>query len=314
MQQKEQAHAITDFFLFHTIEGNRLLSGSILGTRPGRNFCFDLESHSFFDYGNPSHSGRGIKRLFELRGEQLPEVFRINYNRFKRGAEQRKALSRATKKGIYLRGPLDTIPPQMTPPNMLTFWDESGNRSFYPAEVYTYTDFHGRKVGYLLKAQGHKGETIVRPLSVWERLVGEEKTIFSYRQKAFIPFLYKADLLASAPEKAVIVVEGEAAVDAALQKTPKDFPALFTTWPFGPDSAFFYPEIYECLEGREVFLWPKNEESENRMLLLQKRYLSRAHVVDPQAFGLSEGAELAENPQFLKLLKNLLRQPDAYTF
>lgn len=307
---------LEDFFLFHVIEGNRLLSGNAWGTRPGRTFSFDLESHSFFDYASPACSGKGIKRLFEVRGEKLPEAFRINYRRFKSGVGKRKELAGKEKKRVYLRGPLAEVPPQMTPPNSLSFWDTKGNRSFFPAEVFTYRDFLGRRVGFLLKAQGLQGEKLIRPLSVWERLVGEEKTIFSYRQKAFLPFLYRADLLAGTPEKAVVLLEGEESVEAAVKRS-SSLPVTFTTWPFGPKGAFFYPELFDCLEGREVFLLPTHLESQERMQLLKKKYLPRAHLVSFEKLGFEEGGhedleEALGDKDLSLLLSNLLAQPDAF--
>lgn len=304
---------LENFFLFYIIEGKRLLSGNIWGTKPGRNFSFDLETHNFFDYRNSNHSGCGIKKLFEVRGEKLPEIFRINYNRFKQDAQERKDLIKTTKKSIYLRGPLEVIPPQMTPPNKLSFWDSKGSRILLPAEVFCYTDFLSHKVGYILKAKGEKSETLIRPLSVWERLVGQEKTIFSYRQKPFLPFLYKADALASAPEKVIIVTEGEERVDQAFCKIPKDFPAHFTTWPYGGDSMLFYPSIYECLKSKEVLLWPINKESKERMILLKKTHLPRARIINTDLFGIKENINIIECVQFLIFLKNVVYQPDAYT-
>jgi hypothetical protein len=275
---------LDEHFLHCKIEGKRLLSGNVYGTRPGRNFSFDLETHSFFDFNQPLHSGKGIKRLFEIRGEILPEKYRLTYARFEKNTNVREKFDRLSQKNddaIYVEGPLEVVPPQMTPPSHLTLWDKSTNkRIVVPAKVYTYKNLMGQTIGYILRVREGMTE-IVRPLSVWARLVGEDnKTIHSYRQKAFVPHLYKAEHFLVFPEYPIVIVDNEELVDHIYRKK-KALPMLITTWPFGPGGMLANHQIWQSIAERKVFLLPEQDDrSINQLSVLRKIFLPTAKIIN----------------------------------
>lgn len=307
-EEELEALGLEDFFLHYLLEGKRLLSGNAWGTRMGRSFSFDLETHRFFDYGNVKHSGVGVKQLFELRGEKLPEKYRLNYTRFekKKGAARRVEKTKKAVSKIYIKGPLEVVPPQMTPPSHLTFWNqETEEKIVLPARVYTYRNLLGQTVGFLLKAREGQNE-VVRPLSVWERLVGHgEKTIFSYRQKAFEPYLYRAEGFLAEPESPVFVLENEELVDHFYKKK-HGLPMLFTTWPFGPKSILLNKSIWEVLEKRRVFLLPSpNDESIKEFSLLRKAHLPEATLFNPLQLGVPKSLDLRDFFDSFESLRDL---------
>lgn len=292
-----QELGIEDFFLYCTFEGKRLLSGNLWGSKMGRSFSFDLETHKFFDFSNPQHSGTGLKKLFELRGEKLPERFRLHYARYSPKEETQKRIIKSIeiKERVYIKGPLP-VPPQMTPPKRLTHWNkETQERIEIPAKVYAYKNLLGQTVGFLLKGR-EKGKSIeiVRPLSVWERLVGpNSRTLLSYRQKAFEPFPYKAEYFLAEPEAKVVVVEGEDVVDFFLSRR-KGVPILFTTWPFGKQG-FFLKEVWKVLKGREVVLLPSpKEDSLKAFAELKKEVFPAAKLLNPFSFNLQPTQDLRD--------------------
>lgn len=68
--------------------------------------------------------------------------------------------------------------------------------------------------------------------------------------------LYGLDFLASAPDKPVLVVEGEKAADAARQLVQDRY--VVTTWPGGAQSVA--KADWRPLKGREVVIWPDADD------------------------------------------------------
>lgn len=305
---------ITDYFFHFKIEksGKDLVSGNIWGTEAGRSFHFDLETHKFFDFSNPHHSGRGYKQLFELRNEPIPEEFRLNY----RKSEGYKRKVDDVERGKLYRERVDIIPANLTPPTKLSLW-EGGQRRDIPAVAYAYKNGLGERVGYIMRGMDGT-EKIIRPLSVWLRQVPHDgRMVPSYRQKKFVPFLYNYDLICAAEEKVVIVVEGEKCADFGMQKGAVQYnlPIIFTTWPFGAQSFATDPIIWKCLEKRQkVVLWPDNDEiGKTIMTTIKSRFLPQAKMIKPEKIGLKEKEDIADLPvgrDFEALLKNIVHAFD----
>lgn len=287
---------ITEFFLYYKLEkqGRELVSGNIWGTSAGRSFHFDLDTHKFFDFANAYHSGRGFKQLFELRNEAMPEAFRQNYEKIKKPKY-------TLEKKVCLDGPLGVIPSSLTPPNKLSFWDENEKRVDIPATSYCYKNALGQRVGYIMRGIDPKtGAKVVRPLSVWKRLLPNKKTILSYRQKKFMPVLYNFDLISTQLEKTVVVVEGEKCADFGMKCANQyGIPLVFTTWPFGAQSYKTDPSIWSSLkeESKRVVLWPDNDEiGHQAMREIKTLFLRSALMVKPARIGLREGEDIADLP------------------
>lgn len=303
---------ITNYFLYYKLEkgGKDLVSGNIWGTEPGRSFHFDLDTHKFFDFSKSYHSGRGFKKLFELRNEELPNEFRLNYSGTKEtGCYKRKVGDDEPK--LYTER-LDIIPPELTPPSKISIWN-NGQRHDIAAVAYTYKNGFGERVGYIMRGvDPSTSEKIIRPLSVWLR--GEGKRMMpSYRQKKFIPFLYNYDLICAMTEKIIIVVEGEKCADFGMKQGALQYglPIIFTTWPFGAHSYGTDPLIWAVLKDRKrVVLWPDNDNvGKSIMKAIQDRFLPQAKMIKPEKIGLKEKEDIADLPvgrDFETLLKNIV--------
>ncbi|MCW9065794.1 MAG: hypothetical protein OQJ78_05805 [Ignavibacteriaceae bacterium] len=300
---------ITEYFFYYKIErsGRSLVSGNIWGTEPGRSFSFDLETHKFFDFSRPEHSGRGFKQLFKIRNEKFPDFFRLNYKKFSQPAIENDQ----QKDKVYIR-PLDVIPHSLTPPNKISFW-VSNKRVDIPATTHTYKNARGERIGFILRGiDPETKEKIIRPLSVWERLLPDKKLICSYRQKKFTPVLYNLDLIEAQPEKTIVVVEGEKCADFGMKRGAIQYglPLIFTTWPFGSHSYATDSAIWNPLKERQkVVLWPDNDEiGKKTMLEIKSRFLPNSLMVKPEKIGLKEKEDIADlpiGPDLKRLLTNI---------
>ena len=102
--------------------------------------------------------------------------------------------------------------------------------------------------------------------------------------------LFNLDRLAARPDAPVLVVEGEKTADAAAELLP-DF--VVVTSPFGAKSAG--KADWSVLKGREVTIWPDNDEAGAGYAAAVLRRVPHAKLVDPPAF-LKDGWDLADVP------------------
>jgi putative DNA primase/helicase len=102
--------------------------------------------------------------------------------------------------------------------------------------------------------------------------------------------LYGLQLLAERLEAPVLVVEGEKTADAAAELLP-DF--LVVTSPFGAKSAG--KADWSVLNGREVTIWPDNDEAGAGYAAAVLRRVPHAKLVELPAF-LKDGWDLADVP------------------
>ena len=100
--------------------------------------------------------------------------------------------------------------------------------------------------------------------------------------------LYNLDKLSARPEAPIMIVEGEKAADAAAELLP-DF--VVTTSPFGAKSAG--KADWSPVEGRDVTIWPDNDEAGAGYARDVLRLVPHARLVD--VGGLPEGWDLADD-------------------
>lgn len=277
----------------------------------------------FFDFANPHHSGQGYKKLFALRNEELPNEFKATYRSAKKTPKKYEDLMKPYQNNQpqYESEPLPQIPHFFTQPNKITIWstnETTGNKEkmVIPATVYTYKDKEGRRIGFILRGvDPATKQKIIRPLTVWNRILDNDKVLPCYRQKAFEPTLYNLDVIAAHPEKIVIVVEGEkcakyGTLHGALQY---NLPIIFTTWPFGVQS-YNSQKLWDDLNGeinQRILLWPDNDEIGIQVMKeIKSRYLKKALILDPKQIGLKEKEDIADLPvglEFKQILENLIQ-------
>jgi Family of unknown function (DUF5906)/Domain of unknown function (DUF6371) len=123
-----------------------------------------------------------------------------------------------------------------------------------PSRRWEYRDERGRLVGYVYRFEKGDGKKELMPLS-W--CMSAEKGTSEWRWKGFKgprP-LYNAELLLKDKTKPILIVEGEKTADSASKILP-DF--LCMTWQGG--AAAYKQTNWELLKGRDVTLWPDNDE------------------------------------------------------
>ena len=301
------------YFPFCLKEEKRLLSGNIFGTAPGRKFSFSLETQTFFDLEDPDLSGKGVKQLFEKRGENLPICFRHSQKFV--AVNSRNPFQKEGVEKIYFDGPL-LVPPDFVAPAYISYWDKEESKKAL-CTPYTYKNEHGQRVGFILKGFKENGHSIVRPMSVWNRLMPDKTLKKSYRQKLFKPVCYHLDLIISQPEKMVLILKDEEHCDhfffQGIQKF-KDIPILTTTWPLDY-RGYHNEEFWKYLEKRKnVFCFLPSSESDpyyESLLDIQRKYLKKARIIDPQkdfAFEKEKDLLKLKMEEFFNIFNKILKE------
>lgn len=119
---------------------------------------------------------------------------------------------------------------------------------------YRYAEAGGSLLGYMVRAEHGNGGKSFRPLTFCMGPAGEQ----AWRSVAFpMPRpLYGLDRLAARPDAPALVVEGEKAADAAESLFPDH---VVITSPGGSKAAG--KADWRPLAGRNVFIWPDNDEA-----------------------------------------------------
>jgi putative DNA primase/helicase len=94
--------------------------------------------------------------------------------------------------------------------------------------------------------------------------------------------LYNSDMIASAPNAPVLIVEGEKAADAAPQYLPEGW--VVSTWQGGANAV--EQTNWDILEGHSVVVWPDNDGAGAQAAIEIQNILAR-HAVPVSIVGLS---------------------------
>ncbi|QKE38160.1 DUF927 domain-containing protein [Ferrovum myxofaciens] len=171
--------------------------------------------------------------------------------------------------------------------------------SFYkmgsPSMTFTYKNTEGNTLGHILRFDLPSGEKTIRPLTLWD-----VNGTIQWKMKGFpVPHpLYNLDQLAARPDDPVLVVEGEKSADAARGLFPN---YVVTTAMHGAksvDKADLSP-----LLGREVLIWPDNDEaghgyaSKIGQTLLEQDSVANVRVLKQLAYLPELGEDVQLKPQ-----------------
>lgn len=122
-----------------------------------------------------------------------------------------------------------------------------------PTEMHVYLDAEAQPL-FLVARRDHQGSKDIRPLTLWR--LADGTTAWKLRAPPEPRPLYGLDRLAARPDAPVLLVEGEKTAIAAARRFPS-FVAV--TWSGG--AAAVDKTDWGPLRGREVTLWPDNDEA-----------------------------------------------------
>lgn len=122
-----------------------------------------------------------------------------------------------------------------------------------PTATWAYKNMSGELLGYILRFDMQDGRKEFRPLTLW---AANGRLIWKWQGWSQPRPLYGQEHLAANPEAPVVICEGEKAADAARVLLP-DMIAI--TNPGGSNGAACAD--WSCLAGRQVVIWPDNDEA-----------------------------------------------------
>lgn len=241
--------------------GNEFFIGNIHGDA-GDSMAINLRTGVWQDFSNPSDTGSDLISLLAARDRITQmEAARDLCARF---ALDIPALS-SGRRGPKSR-PVKELPPP--PPENTEIedvpdyeWrqdplpDTFKHRLPRTQVTYTYRDAEGRPVVYLHRVPKSGGGKFFVPETIQVNTqTGELEQVKKAPPKGARPLYNLPDIVAAAPDKWVVIVEGEKAADALKAMFPK---LVVTTWLSG-GHGYAHCNL-EPLRGRRILLWPDND-------------------------------------------------------
>ena len=180
--------------------------------------------------------------------------------------------------------PIIPVPEEALKGDILEGLSESFNRKdFVETGRYCYRDLEGNILGYVVRFEGAEAK-LTLPLTYCRNELGEE----SWRWKGFpIPRLPYGTELLKTSSNTVLIVEGEKKCDAARSIFPD---MTVVTWVAGTGSVHLTD--WGFLSGREVVLWPDNDEPGLKCMNKLKTILEKVGVSSVRVVSLPD-----ETPQ-----------------
>lgn len=149
-------------------------------------------------------------------------------------------------------------------------------------QSYTYRDIHGNLQFKLFRIPKEDGGKFFLPFSY-----SASKGWINKAPKD-IKVLYNAHLLTKFPGAKVVVAEGEKAADAVAEKLPG---FIGVTWPGGANA--HHKGDFDLLAGREVYLWPDDDDvGRDAMGKISQLLPVNHHVVSTK--GENDGEDIAD--------------------
>lgn len=156
--------------------------------------------------------------------------------------------------------------------------------------IYKYRDRHGNPVGVVLRWdedewQGRESKDI-RPVS-WVQMRGKTEPEWKWCAFAEPRPLYRGERIDAEPDKPILIVEGEKAVEAAEKALP-DW--IVVTWPGGASAQ--HKADWSGMERHRIVVWPDNDEAGHKAAEWIKSQFPVAQIVDVSK--LPEKADCAD--------------------
>jgi putative DNA primase/helicase len=214
--------------------------------KPG-SFSINSTSGAWADFADDAKGGDLVSLAAYIRHEGngeaarwLAEVLGYGSGEAPKPAPQAKAPAPA---GVWIHPVPEDAP---APP--------AGNTKHgKPSQVWTYRDQAGAVLFHHCRFDPRGQRKQFAPLTLWQ---GPMRPFWQWKWPPAPVPLYNLPALAAHPQAAAVMVEGEKAADAAAQLFP-DHPVL--TWAGGAGAV--NKADLSPLAGREVWLWPDNDEA-----------------------------------------------------
>jgi hypothetical protein len=159
-----------------------------------------------------------------------------------------------------------SIPPASIPD---THW-EYGKAD----HVYKYLARDGSPIGVVLRWDAKEDrDKIIRPVS-WLKFYNKDAPEWKWKHFAEPRPLFRGEHIAREPSKPILIVEGESTTIAA-QEMLKDF--VVVSWPQGCSGVS--KADWSGLNGRDVTIWPDNDEAGIKAAESIKKHLPQAKIV-----------------------------------
>lgn len=263
-------------------DGREFRIGSLHG-EPGTSLSVNLQSGVWCDFSSGDKGSDPISLLAAVRGCKMGEAARELDAMLGAGIVPTKAdVMRRERKG----SDGDEWTAQAFAPDGCAEPDTVHSRWGKPSMTWTYRDSMGRRVGLVCRYDEEGGGKQVLPMTWCRSEAGKEGWRFKAMAKPRP--LYGADLLAQAPTKPVLVVEGEKTAEAARRLMPH---VVVVTWAGGSKAVDLAD--WSQLEGRKVVVWPDADEPGIRAALAIQGYCPQALIVQ-FPIGSPAGWDLAD--------------------
>jgi len=218
-------------------EGDEFKIGSLTGEK-GRSCSINIKTGQWADFAGNQKGGDPISLLAAIKGIKQVEA-----------AKELSGLSLPVVEQKAKEVSWEPVPYA----NQIPLPQSKTHHKFgEPTATWEYRDLEDRLVGWVCRFDPEKDKKMVLPMCLTT-----DGQRFRWNFKAFDKPrpLYNGENLAKKPDATVIVVEGEKCVDALQAKVPK---AVVISWPGGA-KAMPHAQL-EALKGRNVILWPDNDE------------------------------------------------------
>jgi putative DNA primase/helicase len=233
-------------------------------------FRYDLKSNRFRDYADFEHSGGNGIIDFVIYITKFSEIGAYDYvDQFIGGSQPLTVpISRScTKKNPWVSIRFPNEIPRMVVGQL------------NPTHVWTYRDQSGNPILYVCRYLGNEGKFYL-PFSYWQKDCGSFQNMLWKRcMPPGFNSLYNLDKIINS-NGPVVVCEGEKAADAAMRLLPG---FVATTSRNGAGSA--NKTDWTPLIGREVLIWPDNDDPGSHYANAVKDILPHARILDLSQFG-----------------------------
>src|SRR5271168_239150 len=121
-------------------------------------------------------------------------------------------------------------------------------------KVYLYRDETGRVIRYVARKEARGDRSKIFTPYTWGTLKGLPGW---HAKHPKVRSLYNLDQIVTRSKAPILIVEGEKAADAASKLFPE---YIVSTWSAGSAVAAIRAADWSCLKGREVIIWPDNDQ------------------------------------------------------
>lgn len=256
-------------------KGREFTIGALDG-RPGGSLSINSQTGVWSDFATDEKGGDLISlyaaayRLTQsAAAKQISDMLGGSFQAMPRQSAKVLPLQTPTEWDCILPIPSDAPPPP-----------DHHSRHGKPSHIATYRNEHGQPIGYVYRYDVGDGKKEITPLT-WCRHIETGATAWRFQAMPKPRSLYGIELLAIQPTARILLVEGEVKCDAAQDILPSDVIAV--SWLGGANA--WRHVIWQQLAGRDVVIWPDNDEAgtaaAHNIAEQLERHSARVRVLTP---------------------------------